>query len=204
LQLCSYGHEPRSLADTERSSFIDSFKHASVDEVLQHWKQFLEQVTGALIQVEQEAQDERLRCLAAGGQWPAEDYQQQAAGKLPSAAETVSSICRWCSCCYDEAGLTIPLCPGDGATADAAFPVDATDEDSAMFMQGVELAGGVAPSAASCSSRAVPSASSASALPGVPCCPRQPSASELKIMQLVNKYSCETKFVALLNPGEPC
>eukprot|EP00775_Hariotina_reticulata_P001595 gene1595-1935_t len=178
---------------------IDSFKHASVDEVLQHWKQFLEEVTEELLKVEHEAQEEQLRRLAAAGQqWQCEVDKEKGLQSLPSPAETVSSVCRWCSCCYDAADLG---CPEASASADAAPTTEGAAVGDAVLLPGLELAASAAPSAGSISSRAVPFAASASNLPGVPCCARQPSASELRIMQLVNRYSYETKFVALLNPG---
>lgn len=61
----------------------------STEAIIRHWKQFLHDVTGELLNAEQEEQQEKLRRLAQSGKIDAEDD-----STCTSALDAVGKSCR--------------------------------------------------------------------------------------------------------------
>lgn len=81
---------PQMCSPAQQKKTISVLKHMSTEEIIQHWKQFLHDVTGELLNAEQEEQQEKLRKLAQFGRDDAEDD-----STCTSAHEHVGKTCRY-------------------------------------------------------------------------------------------------------------
>jgi len=180
--------EGACAADVQKRS-IRCIRKMTADDIVMHWRQFLQDVSEELLTADEQEEQQRLDagqmgpeidCSMHGGTANKQQQQQQEEDSQDSAAFTMSRECRWCGCTNTE-GLHMPECCNAAGT-----------EQPLMQRQEAALEAG---SAAAAAAAAAATAAEAPAGDGG-------SATEQRLVELVNKYSYMTKFVALLNPGK--
>eukprot|EP00878_Enallax_costatus_P000701 GHUV01000811.1.p1 GENE.GHUV01000811.1~~GHUV01000811.1.p1 ORF type:complete len:928 (+),score=335.74 GHUV01000811.1:282-3065(+) len=182
---------PQMCSPAQQKKTINVLKHMSSEDIIRHWKHFLHDVSGELLVAEQEEQQEKLRKLQRYGKDVDED------STCTSAHEHVGKSCRWCSNCDDP---TVEHSEDNcrAAAEERAAAAAAAAQQGPSCTEGLNVG-------ACCDVKPLPGTAGFGG--GVQ---RQVSdcqsagrctASEGRIVALVNKYSYMTKFVALLNPG---
>jgi hypothetical protein len=142
---------------------IRCIRQMAADEIIMHWRQFVQDVSEELLSSNEKEEQQRLDAGMLGlgnkcmGGFDAPHHDDEPAASDDSAF-TMSKSCRWCGCTNTE-GLHLETGCSMGEQQQAALPSAAT------------AAGGGS------------------------------NHADEHIVELVNKYSYMTKFVALLNPG---
>lgn len=173
--------ETACTADMQKRS-IRCIRQMTADDIIMHWRQFLHDVSEELLTADAQEEQQRLDAGQLGLSTMCQSYenqrrimqeQQQQADEdsNDSAAFALSKVCRWCGCTNTE-----------------GLHMEGGCQPEHHQQQQNDAAAAAAPPAPA------PATSGAGGGGGV-------SATDERLMELVNKYSYMTKFVALLNPG---
>jgi hypothetical protein len=174
----SCGVQGSCSAEIEQRS-VRCIRQMSSDEIIMHWRQFLQDVSEELLTADDAQEQQRLQagdllglegmgCCAAKAAIDPGPLQKQEEEPSDDSTFTMSRECRWCGC---------------------------TNVDDALHLAGGCSMGEEGKQQSGDAAGAGPAAAAAAA---AACSAGGP---EQRIQELVSKYSYMTKFVALLNPG---